>query len=110
MVAADPAMAALHAPVTAEHVILTYSHALDLALCNALLERGFSRCGLIGSATKWARFRRRLGELGHAEAEIARISCPIGDPRLGKHPQAIAVGVAAELLAPRAAGAGVSAG
>jgi xanthine dehydrogenase accessory factor len=25
-------------------------------------------------------------------------SCPIGDPALGKHPQAIAVGVAAQLL------------
>ena len=27
--------------------------------------------------------------------QIARIDCPIGDPALGKHPQAIAVGVAA---------------
>jgi xanthine dehydrogenase accessory factor len=36
--------------------------------------------------------------LGHADAEISRIACPIGDPRLGKHPQAIAVGVAVQLL------------
>jgi xanthine dehydrogenase accessory factor len=110
LVAADPAAAAAHAPQAAEHYVLTYSHALDLALCHALLTRGFARCGLIGSATKWARFRRRLGELGHAETEVGRIRCPIGNPALGKHPQAIAVGVATELLAPRAAGVGARTG
>ena len=96
--AADPARLAAHAPPGAEHLILTYSHALDLALCHALLLRGFARCGLIGSATKRARFRRRLAELGHAPAAVARIDCPIGDPAFGKHPQAIAISVAAEIL------------
>ncbi|MBW7922510.1 MAG: xanthine dehydrogenase accessory protein XdhC [Rubellimicrobium sp.] len=89
---------AAHAPVDAEHLILTMSHDIDLALCHALLQRGFTACGLIGSATKWKRFRSRLGKLGHTQAEIARIACPIGDPALGKHPQAIAVSVAAALL------------
>jgi xanthine dehydrogenase accessory factor len=96
--ASDPALIADHAPERAEHLILTYSHALDLELCHRLLNRGFKACGLIGSATKWARFRSRLGVLGHDAAAIARIQCPIGDPALGKHPQAIAVGVVAELL------------
>ncbi|OWU84592.1 molybdenum cofactor sulfurylase [Oceanicola sp. 22II-s10i] len=96
--AADPALLAAHAPETAEHLILTYSHAIDLALCDALLTRGFARAGLIGSATKWARFRKRLAGMGHPDARISRIDCPIGDPALGKHPQAIAVGVAARLL------------
>jgi xanthine dehydrogenase accessory factor len=90
----------------AEHLILTYSHALDLTLCHQLLMHGFGRVGLIGSATKWARFRSRLAALGHRADEIARITCPIGDPALGKHPQAIAVGVAAEFLAPRGAAMG----
>lgn len=94
----DPALVADHAPPQAEHLILTFSHALDLELCHRLLIRGFRSCGLIGSATKWARFRTRLAALGHAPATVARIRCPIGDPSLGKHPQAIAVGVAAELL------------
>jgi len=88
-----------HAPRDAEHLILTYSHALDLDLCHRLLQRGFATAGLIGSASKWGRFRSRLRALGHADAAISRISCPIGDPRLGKHPQAIAVGVVAALLA-----------
>lgn len=95
---ADPALLADHAPEGAEHLILTFSHALDLELCHRLLNRGFRSCGLIGSATKWARFRSRLKALGHTAEAVARIRCPIGDPRLGKHPQAIAVGVVAELL------------
>lgn len=94
----DPVLLAAHAPTNADHIILTYSHELDLALCNALLARGFGTCGLIGSATKWARFRSRLTALGHANKDIARIACPIGDPSLGKHPQAIALGVATSLL------------
>lgn len=98
--AASPARLVPHAPKEAEHLILTYSHALDLDLCHALLLHGFAFAGLIGSRTKWARFRSRLAKLGHGAPEIARITCPIGDPDLGKHPQAIAVGVAARLLAP----------
>jgi xanthine dehydrogenase accessory factor len=87
----------------ARHLILTYSHPLDLALCHALLTHGFASLGLIGSATKRARFRSRLAALGHAASAIDRIDCPIGDPALGKHPQAIAIGVAASLLSAPAA-------
>ncbi len=94
----DPAALVAEAPREAEHLILTFSHALDLELCHRLLAHGFAGAGLIGSASKWARFRSRLAALGHGDAQIARIRCPIGDPRLGKHPQAIAVGVAAGLL------------
>jgi xanthine dehydrogenase accessory factor len=100
VVAADPTRLIPHAPARADHLIVTYSHELDLKLCDALLRHGFASCGLIGSATKWARFRSRLAALGHSEAEISRIACPIGDPALGKHPQAIAVGTAAGLLSP----------
>lgn len=103
--AADIAAASGLAPPQAHHLILTYSHALDLALCHALLEKQAASIGLIGSATKWARFQRRLQALGHGAAEISRITCPIGDPRLGKEPQAIALGVASALvLALRAEG------
>jgi xanthine dehydrogenase accessory factor len=82
----------------AHHLVVTHSHELDLALCHAILGQGFAGLGLIGSASKAARFALRLAALGHSNAEIARITCPIGDPGLGKHPQAIAVGVAAALL------------
>lgn len=96
--AADPARLVVHAPADTDHLILTYSHALDLDLCHRMLGHGFGFCGLIGSKTKWARFRSRLSDLGHGPAEIARITCPIGDPALGKHPQAIAIGVAGQLV------------
>ncbi len=94
----NPADAVTLAPKTAEHLILTYSHALDLDLCHRLLTHGFSACGLIGSASKWARFRSRLAALGHHSTAINRIACPIGDPALGKHPQAIAISAAAAIL------------
>ena len=105
LIAENPADLVSFAPPEARHLILTYSHALDLELCHRLLGRGFAACGLIGSASKWARFRGRLRNLGHSDAQISRIACPIGDPTLGKHPQSIAIGVAAALLRETSAGA-----
>ncbi|WP_415182914.1 xanthine dehydrogenase accessory protein XdhC [Phaeovulum sp.] len=96
--AENPADLVSVTPPGARHFVLTYSHALDLELCHRLLQHGFGALGLIGSASKAARFRSRLRGLGHSDAQILRIICPIGDPNLGKHPQAIAVGIAATLL------------
>lgn len=96
--AGDPLRVVPHAPENAAHLIVTYSHALDLNLCDALLRHGFGFVGVIGSKTKWARFSSRLRKLGHFDAQITRICCPIGQKSLGKHPQAIAVGVASQLL------------
>jgi xanthine dehydrogenase accessory factor len=82
-------------------LIMTHDHAEDAALCDAMLRHGqFGSIGLIGSAAKWARFRRRLAEEGgHDEATIARITTPIGLPDItGKDPATIAVSVAADLL------------
>lgn len=99
--ATEPARLVPHTPTQADHLILTYSHDLDLSLCHALLTHGFGSAGLIGSATKWARFRKRLRALGHGADQIARITCPIGDPALGKQPHMIAIGVAHRLLMAR---------
>ncbi len=96
--AGQPERLVVYAPAAAEHLIVTYCHDLDLELCHRLLAHGFGSAGLIGSATKWARFRSRLGDLGHSPEAISRITCPIGRPGLGKHPHQIAVGVAAEML------------
>lgn len=101
--APDPAAAIAQAPRHAHHLVMTHDHARDLALCHLLLGQGCGgpgagALGLIGSATKAARFRTRLRALGHSEGVIARLACPIGDPGLGKQPQAIAIGVAAGLL------------
>ena len=82
----------------AYHLIMTPDHDYDLTLCHQLLSQPFAFGGLIGSDTKWARFRKRLASLGHNPAAIGRITCPIGDPALGKAPQAIAIGVAQDLI------------
>lgn len=86
------------APDAAAHFIMTPEHDYDLELCHRLLSRSFGFAGLIGSETKWARFQSRLAKLGHSPKQISRITCPIGDPTLGKHPQAIALGVVVDLL------------
>lgn len=87
-----------HAPHDAYHLILTFSHALDLELCHQALLHHFAFVGLIGSRTKMGRFRSKLRNLGHLDTEIDRITCPIGLPALGKHPQQIAIGVAQSLI------------
>jgi xanthine dehydrogenase accessory factor len=100
LVAADPARAAHHAPAGAWHVVMTYSHAIDLEVCQTVLARGdFAYLGLIASKTKRARFVRRFRDAGLPEAAIARLHAPIGLPGLeGKEPAVIAVSLAADLL------------
>ncbi|MFD3943713.1 xanthine dehydrogenase accessory protein XdhC [Streptomyces sp. NPDC058579] len=82
-------------------LIMTHDHAEDAALCDAALRTThLGSIGLIGSAAKWTRFRKRLAtEGGHADATIDRIKTPIGLPDItGKEPATIAVSVAADLL------------
>jgi xanthine dehydrogenase accessory factor len=92
------------APACAAFLVMTHSHALDLTLCEKILRRNdFSYFGLIGSATKRAKFTRRFKARGLSDDAIERMVCPIGIPELsGKHPGEIAVAVAAQLLMARA--------
>lgn len=106
----DPAREVAHLPAGAQVLVLTHSHALDLEICLALLKRDdFAYCGLIGSHTKAATFRKRFEQRGISERAIARIICPIGmiDPAAEhrKHPGVIAVGVASDLAARKHASA-----
>jgi xanthine dehydrogenase accessory factor len=101
----DPVQAAVNDLAANSHVlIMSFSHAEDLDIVAACLLRQRERgdlpfIGLIGSKTKWATFRHRLEDRGFSEAELAHVTCPIGvDGVVGKEPQAIAVGVAAQLL------------
>ncbi len=65
-----------------------------------MLERGdFAYCRLIGSATKRARFEKRLVPDGLPRARLAALTCPMGEIGLdSKLPQVMAVAIAAELL------------
>ncbi|MHA1527785.1 MAG: xanthine dehydrogenase accessory protein XdhC [Alphaproteobacteria bacterium] len=95
-----PEAEAKTAPPDALHVVLTHSHALDLEIAAAVLERGeFGFLGLIGSATKKALFLRRLRERGVPEGRLARLTCPIGAPGVrDKRPEIIAAATAVQLL------------
>ncbi len=95
-----PADAVPDAPSGALFLVLTHSHDLDYEICRAILEWGdFAWAGLIGSATKAARFTQRMRARGFSERQIARITCPIGiDGIDSKLPAAIAVSVAAQVL------------
>ena len=81
-------------------LIMTHDHAEDAALCDAALRTsGLGSIGLIGSAAKWARFRRTLAAEGHSPDTIERITTPIGLPEIGgKDPATIALSVAAALV------------
>ncbi len=81
-------------------LVLTHSHDLDLAITHAILKRGdFGFFGLVGSATKRARFEHRMQERGITPEVLARMQCPIGVPGIaGKEPEVIAVAVVAQLL------------
>lgn len=79
---------------------ITHSHALDFDLVVAGLQNpAITFVGVIGSATKRARFIGRLRALGLTETDIARLTCPIGLPDLAsKEPAIIAAGIAVQLL------------
>jgi xanthine dehydrogenase accessory factor len=91
------------APRGAFALIMTHSHPLDYSIAAAALRRadlGF--VGLIGSATKRARFASQAQKLGISEQQIARLVCPIGLPDIrDKEPSIIAAAVAAQLLIER---------
>jgi xanthine dehydrogenase accessory factor len=93
-------------PAGAYVLVLTHSHALDLEIVTHLLRRDdLAYTGVIGSATKASLFRRRLAERG---VDAGGMVCPIGvavpgarNRQADKHPGAIALSVATDLLARR---------
>jgi xanthine dehydrogenase accessory factor len=100
---AEPATALAAAPDGAFVLVMSHSHALDLDIVAAALgAQRFPYVGLIGSATKRARFLARLGEMGLGEAAGRHLVCPVGVPALrAKLPAAIAAGIVVELLLSR---------
>ncbi len=80
--------------------VMTHSHALDLAIIDAALRHPpIAHVGLIGSATKRARFEKRLREAHVPEHRIAGLICPIGVHGIAsKEPAMIAAATAAQML------------
>ena len=77
--------------------IMTFRHDMDQDILEKLLKVPMKYLGLIGSKSKWERFKQRLTARGVSAEELARVHCPIGIPT-GKAPQEVAISFAAELL------------
>ena len=98
--AADPVAELSDCPEGSLVFVMSHSHALDLAITDAALRHPrVAYVGLIGSATKRARFDKRLREAQVPEARIAQLICPIGVPGIrSKAPAMIAAATAAQML------------
>ena len=100
VVTAAPAAALDAVPDGAFVLVMSHSHALDFdVVLAALRARRFGHVGLIGSASKKARFRSRLRQAGLEDDDIERLVCPIGIAGIeSKQPAAIAASAVADLL------------
>ncbi|HEY5796235.1 MAG TPA: xanthine dehydrogenase accessory protein XdhC [Bosea sp. (in: a-proteobacteria)] len=97
---ADPVRAVESAAPGCAFVILSHSHALDYRLTEAALARGDAAyVGMIGSATKRARFEAGFLRDGGKREALQRLTCPIGGSDVDdKRPEVIAALTAAELV------------
>lgn len=88
-------------PEKGYYIIMTHNHQLDFDILESVLKRGDARyVGLIGSATKWERFKLRFRHKGYDDNFFEQVRCPIGaDSVPGKLPIEVAVSVAAEIIA-----------
>jgi xanthine dehydrogenase accessory factor len=96
----DPITSLADVPHNSLVFVMSHSHALDLAIIDAALRNlNLAHVGLIGSATKRARFEKRLAEAGVDRQRIESLICPIGVSGItSKHPAAIAAAVVAQVL------------
>jgi xanthine dehydrogenase accessory factor len=94
---AEPAQAVRALPSGSLVLVMTHDHALDFDIVAAALGRqDLLAVGLIGSATKRARFVARLARQG---IDAGGLICPIGLPGIeGKEPAVVALSVAAQVL------------
>ena len=80
-------------------LVMTHSHQLDYDIVLACLRQQLTSIGLIGSDTKWQRFRARLIRDGQPEHALSRVRCPLGVPHVRrKEPLAVALSIVTELL------------
>ena len=99
-VAAMPEAVVRRAPAGSVFLVLTHDHALDFLICaEALARQDAAYVGMIGSATKKARFSNWFKGEGYDPAALSRLVMPIGAMGLGdKRPEVIAALAAAEIM------------
>jgi xanthine dehydrogenase accessory factor len=100
IVSDTPAAEVAVMPANGYYIIMTHNHQMDFEILEAVLKRGDARyVGLIGSDTKWQRFRHRFLHRGYEESFFRTVRCPVGLSNVpGKLPVEVAVSVAAEII------------
>ncbi|HEX7512943.1 MAG TPA: XdhC/CoxI family protein [Candidatus Methylomirabilis sp.] len=95
-------------PLDAGHyvVIVTRGHAGDQTILRQALRRRPGYIGMIGSRRKRGLIFEALVREGVGADDLARVVCPIGLPIGAETPEEIALSIAAELVATRAARTG----
>jgi xanthine dehydrogenase accessory factor len=88
-------------PANSWYLVMTHNHPLDFEITERVLRRADSAyLGLIGSDTKWRRFKMRFEHMGHAQDFYAPVRCPVGHSDVpGKLPMEVAVSISAEIIA-----------
>jgi len=84
-------------------VIVTRGHGGDQAILRQALRRRPSYIGMIGSNRKRGLIFNQLLAEGFTQEDLARVTCPVGLPIGAETPEEIAVSIAAQLVATRAA-------
>lgn len=101
IVSEQPTAEVADMPPESYYLIMTHNHQLDYEILEAVLNRGDARyVGLIGSDTKWRRFKMRMEHHGYAPEFYRQVHCPVGLAEVpGKRPIEVAVSIAGELIA-----------
>lgn len=79
-------------------IVLTHQHKYDEEIVEYCLDKSFKYLGMIGSKTKWEKFKMRYKAKGFTEDQIARVKTPIGLDINSETPFEIAVSIIAELI------------
>lgn len=84
-------------------LVFTHNHALDFLLIEAMLRRGDAHyVGLIASKSKVTRFKTALRTEGFSEAQLNKLTAPVGLSSVpGKLPVEVAVSIAGQLIQQR---------
>ena len=101
IISANPQNEVHKMPVNSYFIVMSHKHQMDFDICSEVFSRNdFEYLGLIGSNTKWRRFKRRFIQKGITDEQLEQVSCPIGLADVsGKLPAEIAVSISSEVIA-----------
>ncbi len=79
-------------------VVMTHNHQIDQDIIEKMTEMDCVYIGLIGSHSKWERFKQRFQHKNIKLDRFEKVHCPIGIDIGGKSPQEVAISIAAQIL------------